>query len=76
MSGKRFLNAADKSLWRLAPPMILSNITVPLLGLIDTAVIGHLDRPVYLAGAAVGTYAAAFSAHEHDRANRSGFRGR
>ncbi len=35
------LNAADKALWRLALPMIFSNITVPLLGLVDTAVIGH-----------------------------------
>ena len=41
-------NAADKALWRLALPMIFSNITVPLLGLVDTAVIGHLDSPVYL----------------------------
>lgn len=39
------LNAADKALWRLALPMIFSNITVPLLGLVDTAVIGHLDSP-------------------------------
>ncbi|STR17430.1 DNA-damage-inducible SOS response protein [Klebsiella pneumoniae] len=48
------LNAADKALWRLALPMIFSNITVPLLGLVDTAVIGHLDSPVYLGGVAVG----------------------
>lgn len=37
--------------------MILSNVTVPLLGLVDTAVIGHLDSPVYLGGVAVGTTA-------------------
>ena len=48
------LNAADKALWRLALPMIFSNITVPLLGLVDTAVIGHLDSPVYLGGGSVG----------------------
>lgn len=40
--------------------MILSNITVPLLGLVDTAVIGHLDSPTYLAGVAVGTTATSF----------------
>lgn len=34
--------------------MILSNISVPLLGLVDTAVIGHLDSPIYLAGVALG----------------------
>ena len=54
------LNAADKALWRLALPMMFSNITVPLLGLVDTAVIGHLDSPVYLGGVAVGATATSF----------------
>lgn len=44
-----FTSDTDKALWRLALPMIFSNITVPLLGLVDTAVIGHLDSPTYLA---------------------------
>lgn len=56
----RFLTATDKNLWRLALPMILSNITVPLLGVVDTAVIGHLDSPVYLGGVAVGTTVTSF----------------
>ncbi len=34
--------------------MILSNITVPLLGLVDTAVIGHLPHSYYLGATAVG----------------------
>lgn len=34
--------------------MILSNITVPLLGIVDTAVIGHLGSAHYLAGIALG----------------------
>ncbi|NMP33027.1 MATE family efflux transporter [Thalassotalea sp. M1531] len=34
--------------------MILSNITVPLLGLVDTAVIGHLSHAYYLGGSTVG----------------------
>ncbi len=55
-----FLTASDKALWRLALPMIFSNITVPLLGLVDTAVIGHLDSPVYLGGVAVGATATSF----------------
>lgn len=33
--------------------MILSNLTTPLMGLVDTAVLGHLDSPHYLAGASV-----------------------
>ncbi|MEZ8826666.1 MATE family efflux transporter DinF [Vibrio amylolyticus] len=38
----------------LAIPMVLSNITVPLLGLVDAAVIGHLDHAWYLGGVALG----------------------
>ena len=34
---------------------MLSNITVPLLGLVDTAVLGHLDNASYLAGVALST---------------------
>ncbi len=40
-------------LW-LAIPMVLSNITIPLLGLVDAAVIGHLDHAWYLGGVALG----------------------
>lgn len=54
------LTSADKALWRLALPMIFSNITVPLLGLVDTAVIGHLDSPIYLGGVAIGATATSF----------------
>ncbi|MDW2288681.1 MATE family efflux transporter, partial [Vibrio sp. 1562] len=36
----------------LAIPMVLSNITVPLLGLVDAAVIGHLEHAWYLGGVA------------------------
>ncbi len=54
------LTTADKALWRLALPMIFSNISVPLLGLVDTAVIGHLDSPVYLGGVAIGATATSF----------------
>lgn len=32
--------------------MILSNVSVPLLGMVDTAVVGHLDSPHYLAAVA------------------------
>ena len=33
---------------------MLTNLTVPLLGLVDTAVLGHLDTPEYLGAVAVG----------------------
>ncbi len=39
----------------IAAPMILSNLTVPMLGIVDTAVIGHLPSSVYLGAVAVGT---------------------
>ena len=44
----------DRDIWRIALPMILSNITVPLLGMVDTGVTGHLDSPAYLGGVAIG----------------------
>lgn len=44
-----------RRVWRLAWPLILSNITVPLVGAVDTAVVGHLDDPSYLGGVALGT---------------------
>lgn len=46
--------ARHKQLFVLALPMILSNITAPLLGLVDTAVIGHLEFAYYLGGSTVG----------------------
>ena len=44
-----------RKVWQLAWPMILSNITIPLLGLVDTAVMGHLDSPVYMGAVAIGS---------------------
>ncbi len=34
--------------------MILSNISVPMLGMVDTGVTGHLDSPTYLGAVAIG----------------------
>ncbi len=34
--------------------MILSNVSVPLLGMVDTGVVGHLESPSYLGGVAIG----------------------
>ncbi len=51
---------SHKALLAIAMPMILSNITVPLLGLVDTAVVGHLDAPFYLGGVAVGSMIVTF----------------
>ncbi len=43
------------AIWRLAGPIMLSNITVALLGIVDTAVLGHLDKPQYLGGITLAT---------------------
>ena len=43
--------------WRLAWPLILANLTVPLLGIVDTAVVGHLPEPHYLGAVAIGAMA-------------------
>ena len=40
-------------LLRLAGPLILSNMTVALQGMVDTAVVGHLDTPAYIGAVAV-----------------------
>ncbi len=45
----------DRAILRLALPAIVSNITVPLLGLCDTAVSGHLGGSAPLGAIAVGT---------------------
>ncbi|MGO2132448.1 MAG: MATE family efflux transporter [Halomonas sp.] len=47
-------SASYRRLWTLAWPIILSNITVPLLGVVDTAVVGHLPDARYLAAVTLG----------------------
>lgn len=39
---------------RIALPAIVSNITVPLLGLVDVAIVGHLGTPSYIGAIAIG----------------------
>jgi MATE family multidrug resistance protein len=43
-----------RAVWKIAVPMIVSSVSAPLLGLVDTGVMGHLDSPVYLAAVAAG----------------------
>ena len=57
MSRLQFLFSKQQHhrLWSLAVPIIISNISVPLIGLIDTAMIGHLSAAYYLGGVALGS---------------------
>ncbi|NWE49718.1 MATE family efflux transporter, partial [Pseudomonas gingeri] len=43
-----------RKVWALAAPMILSNISVPLVALVDSTVIGHLPHAHQLGAVAVG----------------------
>ncbi|MBI6955121.1 MULTISPECIES: MATE family efflux transporter [unclassified Pseudomonas] len=43
-----------QKVWALAAPMILSNISVPLVALVDSTVIGHLPHAHQLGAVAVG----------------------
>ncbi|WP_111641526.1 MATE family efflux transporter [Marinimicrobium alkaliphilum] len=43
-----------RRIWQLAWPLILSNLSVPLLGVVDTAILGHLPEARYLGAVAVG----------------------
>ena len=45
----------NKQILRLAVPSIVSNITVPLLGLVDLAIVGHFGSASYIGAIAIGT---------------------
>ena len=44
----------NRKTWAFAGPVMLSNISGPLLGIVDTAVVGHLPGPYFLGAVAVG----------------------
>ncbi|MDB2384612.1 MATE family efflux transporter [Endozoicomonas sp.] len=46
--------AIYQRVWQFAWPAIISNMSVPLLGLVDAAVLGHLPSAEYLGGVAIG----------------------
>ncbi len=43
-----------RRVWALAGPIIISNISVPLVGAVDTAVVGHLPEPDSIGAVALG----------------------
>ena len=49
------MNIRDRQILHIALPSIVSNITVPLLGMIDVAIVGHMGSPVYIGAVAVGS---------------------
>lgn len=59
MSRPAAANDAVK-VWALAWPIILTNLSSPLLGAVDTAVMGHLPDAAYIGGVAVGAIVFSF----------------
>ena len=52
---KKKTTSENRRILQIAVPSIISNITVPLLGLIDVTIVGHLGSPAYI-GAIVIQY--------------------
>lgn len=44
----------NRKILALAIPSIITNITTPLLGLVDTAIVGHMGSAIFIAAIAVG----------------------
>ncbi len=44
----------NKQILRLAIPNIISNITIPLVGMVDLAILGHLESEIYIGAIALG----------------------
>jgi MATE family multidrug resistance protein len=45
----------NREILRLAIPNILSNISIPLLGMVDTALMGRLESEIYIGAVALGS---------------------
>ena len=49
------MTTTNKEILKLAIPSILANITIPLVGIVDTAIVGHLSDASAIGGIAIGT---------------------
>ncbi len=49
------MNKTDQYILKIALPAIVTNITVPLLGLVDAAIVGHMGAAAYIGAVAVGS---------------------
>ena len=51
-----FLNITpiDRSTLKIAIPLIISNITIPLVGFVDNVMMGHLGSVIYIGAIGVG----------------------
>ncbi|HLV48071.1 MAG TPA: MATE family efflux transporter [Aliidiomarina sp.] len=60
MSSSFGAKSHHKTMFAIALPMVISNIAAPLLGLVDTAIIGHLPDAIYLSAVALGAMVVSF----------------
>jgi len=56
----QFMQLPHRQAFHMAWPMILSNISAPLMGIADTAMLGHLGSALYLGAVAIGANIIAF----------------
>ena len=65
----------NHSILKLAVPNIISNITVPLLGLVDMMLMGHLDSVAYIGAIGLGgtVFSVMYSVFSFMRAGTTGF---
>lgn len=65
----------NREILKLAIPNIISNITIPLLGLVDMILMGHLDSAVYIGAIALGgtIFSVLYSFFSFLRAGTTGF---
>lgn len=54
MKKQTHIDQRNRRILQIAVPSIVSNITVPLLGLIDVSIVGHLGSAAYIGAIAVG----------------------
>lgn len=52
---KRRISGINREILKIALPAIATNVTTPLLGLVDIAIVGHFGSSTYLAAIAVGS---------------------
>jgi len=49
------MHQRDKQIIHLAIPAVITNVTVPLLGLVDLTIVGHMGNEKYIGAVAIGS---------------------
>ena len=51
----RLQKTSWRHIWSISWPIFMANITVPLVGAVDTAMMGRFPDPAFIGGVALGT---------------------